>query len=99
MLGKGYEVEISYWAELDIDDAASYYEKESSQLSSRFIVAVDAAIYSLPAFWAYELKAGGLRKIRAGRFPFFVYYSVNEKLGLITIEAVKHERIGKQPGL
>jgi len=76
-------------AEQDLYDAASWYETHRSELGHRFLdeaLAAFASIAESPLQYP-ELRRGIRRKLLK-RFPFAVFFRVNE--GVIVIIAVMH---------
>ncbi|NJL49344.1 MAG: type II toxin-antitoxin system RelE/ParE family toxin [Leptolyngbyaceae cyanobacterium SM2_5_2] len=78
-------------AEEDLDAAAQWYAQQSAELALEFLDAVDAAF----GFIAQFSKAGrevadGIRRVLTKKFPFCVYYKVDD--GQVVIVAVLHFR-------
>ena len=92
MLAEGYRLEIMPFAREDIRAAMAYYVSQQLGLSHRFIQEIEATLYSLLSFGAYEVKFEGRRCIKVKKFPYLIYYLVEKDHKIITIVAVLHER-------
>ena len=76
-------------AEEDIDSAAQWYAEERLELALEFLNAVDAAFDLIAQFpQAYQEVAPGIRRVLTRKFPFCVYYTINDKR--LTVFAVLH---------
>ena len=78
-------------AEVEINEAADFYDIESPGLGSAFIDEVQRAIKTISLFPdAAPLVHGRIRKKPLVRFPYFLVYSVlSEELRLL---AVAHQK-------
>jgi toxin ParE1/3/4 len=76
-------------AEEDIDSAAQWYAEERLELALEFLNAVDAAFDLIAQFpQAYQEVAPGIRRVLTRKFPFCVYYTIDDKR--LTVFAVLH---------
>jgi plasmid stabilization system protein ParE len=78
-------------AEVEMYDAAVFYEKQVSHLGDSFLSIIEVAISDLcirPDSWP-DL-GDGIRKRPLRRFPYSVLYKINDKE--IVIVAVMHQR-------
>lgn len=76
-------------AEEDIDSAAQWYAEERLGLALEFLNAVDAAFDLIAQFpQAYQEVAPGIRRVLTRKFPFCVYYTIDDKR--LTVFAVLH---------
>ncbi len=78
-------------AEVEINEAADYYDIRSSGLGSAFIDAVDHAIGKIAEFpEAASLVRGCVRKKRVAKFPYSLIYSIRPDE--IRVLAVAHQK-------
>jgi toxin ParE1/3/4 len=78
-------------AEADLDVAAQWYAKQGTELASEFLDAVDVVFEFIAQFpQAGQEIATGIRRVLTKKFPFCVYYTVNN--GQVTVCAVLHFR-------
>lgn len=78
-------------AELELNEAADYYDLESPGLGGIFLDAVDggfARIREHPD--AATEVASGVRKLVLARFPFMIIYAV--RTDVIRVLAIAHQR-------
>jgi toxin ParE1/3/4 len=76
-----YKIKIADEAELDLEDAYNWYEKQVNQLGSEFIRAVDknlATIQQNP--FAYPLIYRYVRRKLLYRFPFGLFYLIQDDI-------------------
>lgn len=93
MESKGYEVKISTYAHLDIDDKMEWYEKKKEGLGMKFYMSfLQALEYVKLNPFSYEVKLDGLRKVRIKKYPYVIYYSIYEEQKRIVIFAVWGEK-------
>jgi plasmid stabilization system protein ParE len=88
-------IEISEFAQKELDDAVLYYEMEQPGLGNRFKDEVRqsiARIQMYPTSWPIE--RGEVRKFFVHKFPYKVLYSLQEKK--IVILAIAHQH--RKPG-
>jgi plasmid stabilization system protein ParE len=83
------DVRLRPEAELDLADAALWYEEQYPELGCRFldeIVAVFSTIAETPAFFPIVHRNTG--RVLVHRFPFCVYYRIEP--GTVVVLAVIH---------
>ncbi|MGK7931089.1 MAG: type II toxin-antitoxin system RelE/ParE family toxin [Microcystaceae cyanobacterium] len=76
-----YQIKISEEAELDLEEAYQWYEKQVNQLGSEFIRMVDnqlALIQKNP--FACPLIYRNVRRKLLSRFPYGLFYLVEDEL-------------------
>ncbi len=81
-------VQISSDAELDILDGFRFYEDQSVGLGEYFRASMVADIDSLKFFAGIHELAFGHHRMLCKRFPFAVYYDLDNKEELVTVIAV-----------
>jgi plasmid stabilization system protein ParE len=78
-------------AQLDIQQAAFWYKKQSSGLGIEFVKSVRQAIKSIRNTpFGFTTRVGNLRAIPLNRFPYLLYYQIDEKDCLIIVFAILH---------
>ena len=78
-------------AEEDIDAAAQWYANQRLELAQDFLDAVDAVFELIAQFpQAHPEVDPGIRRVLTKRFPFCVYYTVDNER--VTVFAVLHTR-------
>lgn len=71
------EVSFHRLAELELNEAAAYYEFEKPGLGARFLTEVDRCIESLVKHpQAGAIILGGVRRRLVRRFPYAVLYTI-----------------------
>jgi len=88
-------------AENDIEQAMDWYENKQTGLGTRYVLAVKACIKLIiknPFSFVSIYKS--IRKANTKKFPYSLYYRVNDAEKLVTVFAVIHgfrsEEIRKQ---
>ena len=91
-----YRLLIKPEAELDLEDTYNWYEKQNRGLGSEFIRVVDASLANIQRNpLAYPLIYKQVRRKLVRRFPYAIFYLVNQDA--IAIIAVFHaQRAPKQ---
>ena len=75
----------------DIDEAASWYEKQQKDLGVEFLLKFEEAVEFLqknPKIFAIVFSH--FRRMLLNKFPYAIYYSVNEKKKEVEVVAVFH---------
>lgn len=86
-----YEVIVSSPAEVDIAAAFAWYEDKAATLGVDFIRCVDAVIAGLQRMpLRFALRHGEFRMAPVPRFPYAIYYIVNESESFLSVQAVLH---------
>ena len=81
-------IEILFWAEEDLSEIAKYYENLSKGLGDKFYCEVRIIIESLKINPFYQISNGDIRKISIEKFPYSIYFKVNEIDKKVYIEAI-----------
>lgn len=81
-------VQISSDAELDMLDGFRFYEDQSVGLGEYFRASILADIDSLKFFAGIHELASGYQRMLCKRFPFAVYYELDDKEESVTVVAV-----------
>lgn len=78
-------------ADLELNDAADYYDRESPSLGSAFLDEVDSGFDRICAYPdAAAEVARGIRKLVLARFPYALVYEIRDDA--IRILAIAHQR-------
>ena len=84
-----YAVRIREEAEVDLSDAAIWYEQQQPGLGHEFLDSALSLLHALPQNpLQYPAIHKNVRRALLGRFPFGIYYSVEPKH--IIVYAVMH---------
>ncbi len=69
---------LDYRASEDIDSAVRWYSEKQMELALEFLNAVDAVFESISQLpQSYQEVVPGIRKAMTRKFPFCVYYTVD----------------------
>ena len=84
-----YEVHLRPDAELDIEEAAGWYEMQRKGLGEKFLDEVVGALKKISANpFMYAVVHRNTRRVIIHRFPFAIYYRIEER-SLIVV-AIMH---------
>ncbi len=84
-------VRIREEAEVDLSDAAIWYEQQRAGLGQEFLDRTLSVLESLPDHpTQYPIVYNNVRRALLGRFPFGIFYGVENEF--ILIYAVMHAR-------
>lgn len=82
-------------AQLELDEAADFYDLESPGLGAEFLDTVEAALHSLLEFpESCSVLLGETRKLVLERFPYSVMYWIDGDV--IAVSVIAHQR--RRPG-
>ncbi len=84
-------------AEIEIADAATWYEERRPRLGRQFLESIELALAEIaerPAAWPLWQPKSGYRKYVIPRFPFVIFYK-SEETGIVVV-AVAHAK--RRPG-
>jgi len=86
-----YEIILSKRALKNIAAAVEYYEKQLQGLGKRFAIEVDnalQAIANMPTAYSYRYKQVRDKLVR--KFPYLIFFTINEKKQTVTVLSVFH---------
>lgn len=87
------KVEFLEAAESELQQAYQWYELQHANLGNQFLDEFDAAVKRLVTFpKAYALMGDGLRRCLIKRFPYGIWYGLDEKTILIVAVAHLHRK-------
>jgi len=94
--GNRISILLSKDAEQDIDEAFIWYELRSEGLGDKFILSVENGFQYLRTNpEAFPIVFKNLRKHVMSKFPFNIYYRINEKNEIEVIRILHHKRKAK----
>ncbi|MDR6969470.1 hypothetical protein J2X31_003501 [Flavobacterium arsenatis] len=79
-----YTIEMLFWAEQDLNEIAIYYKTLSNELGDKFYNDVRNTIESLKINPFYQTDSNNIRKIHLQKFPYKVFFKVDEEKKLFT---------------
>lgn len=83
-------------AEIELHEAAHFYENRAAGLGSEFLNAVDSGVTTIlqsPTRWPDE--GGGIRRCRINRFPYALFYRMTSP---DEVEIVAVADLRRRPG-
>ena len=83
-----YTIDMLFWAEEDLNEIGLYYENLSKGLGDKFYKEIRQIIESLKLNPFYQINSDGLRKIPVEKFPYKVFFKVDEKKKVVYVEAI-----------
>ncbi len=83
-----FTIEMRFWAEEDLNEIAKYYENLSIGLGDKFYKEVRNVIESLKINPFYIEDENGIRKIPIDKFPYKVFFKVNQIAKIVYVEAI-----------
>lgn len=83
-----FEVVIEPRAILDIQDAIDYYESKQIGLGEYFYQVIDEHIEALTKNPFFQIRYEDYRGFPTKKFPFIIFYFIDEKLKMIYILSV-----------
>ncbi len=80
-------------AEQDIDEAFLWYEFQSSGLGKDFIQSIDTGLKTIELHpYTFPIILRSVRKYIIKKFPFSIYYQVNNEKKIEVIRVLHHKR-------
>ncbi len=83
-----FEIIIEKRAELEIDEAATYYESIVDGLGTKFYIELSFYIETLKNIPFFEEKYNVIRILPLKKFPYSIHFSVDEDSKIVSIHAV-----------
>jgi plasmid stabilization system protein ParE len=94
--GKSYQIEIDEAAEKDLDEIIAYYESEKEVLGIEFLLKFYDTVSILKNYpEAFPLAYSRFRKITMKRFPYNIFYFVEDDTQKVIVFAILHNKRGK----
>jgi plasmid stabilization system protein ParE len=96
----GYKILISPRAQSEIENIADYYALNSSIAPQLFIAKIKEAYEKLEKNPFYRIQYKRIRAVKIKRFPYSLYYIINEEKYLVSILSCFHNKRDpqKRPG-
>jgi plasmid stabilization system protein ParE len=88
-----YKIYLSPRAQEEIENAIDYYAQNSSDAPSKFISSLDDAYNSLMSMPFYEVYYKNIRAFKLNKFPYSLYFVVNEESKAIKILSCFHQKL------
>jgi toxin ParE1/3/4 len=86
----GYKIIISPRAQNEIENAIVYYALSSVDAPVNFIIALQKAYEKLNRNPLYGIRYKNVRALKISKFPYLIYFVVNEKLLTVKVLACFH---------
>jgi len=86
-----YQLQVNRKAEKDAEEAIDWYEKQSSGLGIEFLLeflSLSDSIVQKPSF--FTLKTPPYRRALMDKFPYAIYFAINEPQKEVVLLAVWH---------
>ena len=87
-----YRIIVNVRAQKEIEDAISFYDLSSDVAPINYIIALKEAYVSLKKNPFYRIRYKNVRTIKLRRFPFNLYFTVNEEQGLVIVHSCFHNK-------
>jgi len=87
-----YKIIVSPRAQSEIEDAIDYYSVESIAAPKQFIDFLEYAYKSLEISPFFKVRYKNIRALKIKRFPYSLYFVVNEKSGSVRILSCFHHK-------
>lgn len=88
----GYSIIVNIRAQKEIENAIDFYDLYSDVAPIDYIIALKDAYGSLQKNPFYKIRYKDVRAIKLKRFPFNLYFTVNEEQSLVTILSCFHNK-------
>ena len=86
-----YQLQVNRQAETDVEEAIDWYEAQSNGLGIEFLIeflALADSIAQKPTF--YMMKSPPYRRALMKKFPYAIYYAINDLPQEVVILSVWH---------
>ena len=96
-----YRIIISPRAQKEIENAIDYYASSSVDAPINFIVSLQKAYKKLNRNPLFGIRYKNIRALKIRKFPYLLYFVVNEKLLTVKVLACFHGRRNpkRRPGV
>jgi len=86
-----FKLIVSDDADIDIEQAMDYYESRQSGLGARLVLSIKACLkLIIKNPFAFVTIYHSIRKANIKKFPYSLFYLIDEEAKLVTIIAVIH---------
>ena len=96
----GYKIRISPTARANIKEAVTYYKKENSiKVAQNFVKDYEQTLQKIIQNPFYQIYYKNFRGLPFKKYPYIIFYQVDENRKLISINAVfqGNQNIDKRP--
>jgi len=87
-----FKVLVNLRAQKEIDESINFYDLYSDVAPIYFVMAIKNAYSCLEQNPFYRIRYKNVRAIKLRRFPFNLYFTVNEEQGLVTVLSCFHNK-------
>ena len=91
-----YNIIVSPRALKEIDESINYYAVFSNKIPLLFVQAIETAFYTLNKNPYYAIRYKNVRGYKLKKFPYNLYYSINEAKQSVRILACYHNKRNPQ---
>lgn len=91
-----FKVTVSQRAQVEIEDAITFYAERSSEAPTAFILALEQAFQILAISPYFSLKYKQIRSIPLHNFPFALFFTINQISSTVEIRACFHHKRNPQ---
>ncbi len=88
-----YKVIINLFAQIDIEEATEWYNLKSKGLGNKFLEELNYTFEKLkqnPFAFAKDFELVEVRKASISKFPYKIFYTINEEKNFVNVFAVFH---------
>ena len=92
----GYNLIVSPRAQSEIESAIEYYALQNINVPKKFIKSLEATYQSLTTNPFYQKRYKDVRSLKIYKFPYSLYFVVNEEQKLVKILSCFHNRLNPE---
>ncbi len=90
MIDREYNIVFQPKVKLDLQEAIDYYNKKQKGLGNNFYYLAKKLMESLSKdAFLYEIRFDDTRFLKVGKFPYVIYYYIDNKENTVYIDAIK----------
>ncbi len=86
-----FKIRIRNTAFDDLQDAVDYYSSINTELGKRFFSIFENALDILQMNPYFQVRFDDIRSLPLHKFPYSIYFDVNQKHSIINIYALVHQ--------
>lgn len=87
-----FEIIVSPKAQREIENAIDYYSLQNPEIPSKFIKSISESYSTLETNPFFSLRYKNIRALKINRFPFSLYYIVDEKKKKVRVLSCFHNK-------
>lgn len=88
-----HKILISERAVKEIENAFDYYSDISRKIGDRFLLNLEKTFQKLGKNPYYEKRYKNIRSIKIHRFPYSIYFNIDEKNSVVKVLACFHQKL------